>query len=249
MRSLLPLAAVLLMGLLAGCGGGAAATMAGSPGTNAPGTSAPTTGSTATEAPPSGAAATDAPSAATTTVLPAACAEGLGKFLVAIEPLVATFDPAKHTLGALYKADDAAGDKAYALLQANNSTAPYSCSEVGLEWAYFDADTPWDAVLVVAGDTAPGTVGYLNALRDTAALDVATLADFGIDGCDAAVGSIKKDVKALTKQKVAGIDKMDFQTAVDLLGRYSAYMREVQDEKCPRDELGNDEFDFMARAR
>ena len=56
--------------------------------------------------------------------------------------------------------------------------------------------------------------------------------------------SIKKDVKARSK-KVSGIDEMAFQDGVELLGRYKAYMHDVQDEECPRDALGNDEFDFM----
>lgn len=237
MRRLLPPLVAMLMILLAACSGSAAP--GGSQATNAP-----TKGSDATGAARSAPAATDEPSGAATTVLPADCAEGLGKYLVAIEPLVAKFDPAKDTLGALYKAEDVAGDKAYELLQANDSTAPYSCSEVGLEWAYFDSRTPWDAVLGVAGDAAPGTVGYLNGLRATAALDGAKLAEYGIDGCDAAVSSIKKDVKARSK-KVSGIDEMAFQDGVELLGRYKAYMHDVQDEECPRDALGNDEFDFM----
>ena len=240
-RSLLPLVVILIL-MLAACSGSAAP--GGSQVTNAP-TKAPD----ATEAAGSVPAASDEPSGAATTVLPAECAEGLGKYLVAIEPLVAKFDPAKDTLGALYKAEDAAGDKAYELLQANNSTAPYSCSEVGLEWAYFDAHTPWDAVLVVASGAAPGTIGYLHALRDHAALDEAVLADYGIDGCDGAVSSIKKDVKAQSKKKVSGVDDMAFQDGVELLGRYNAYMHDVQDEKCPRDALGNNEFDFMSAGR
>ena len=114
---------------------------------------------------------------------------------------MAKFDPAKDTLGALYKAEDAAGDKAHELLQANNSTAPYSCSEVGLEWAYFDAHTPWDAVLVVASGAAPGTVGYLHALRDHAALDEAVLADYGIDGCDGASPASRRTSKSCRRRR------------------------------------------------
>lgn len=242
MRRLLPPLVVPLMVVLVGCSSSAA------PG-GGQATTAPTAGPDATNGPESVAPATDDASAATTTALPADCAKGLGEYLVAIEPLVAKFDPAKDTLGDLYKVDDAAGDKAMELLTANDSRAPYSCSEVGLEWAYFDANTPWDAVLAVANDAAPGTVGYLNGLRANAALDEAKLADYGIDGCDGAVSSIKKDVKALSKKKLSGVDEMDFQAGVELLGRYKAYMHDVQDEKCPRDALGNDEFGFMSPGR
>lgn len=236
MRRLLSTLVGLPLILLMGCSGSAA------PGGGLV-TSGPTSGSVPTDAPGSVPAATDGASAATTTVLPADCAKGLGEYLVAIEPLVSKFDPAKDTLGALYKADDAAADKAMELLTANDSRAPYSCSDVGLEWAYFDASSPWDAVLAVAAATAPGTVGYLNGLRATAALDAAKLADYGIDGCDAAVTTIKKAVKG---ESVSGIDKLDFKDAVELLGRYKAYMNDVQDDVCPPDALGNKEFDFMA---
>ena len=41
---------------------------------------------------------------------------------------------------------------------------------------------------------------------------------------------------------------MALEDGLDLVGRYNAYMHEVQDEVCPRDQLGNDEFDFMAPA-
>ena len=241
MRRFLALAVVLLMASLVGCSGAAA------PG-GGQATNAPTTGAAATIAPASEAPAPGEASAATTTTLPPACAEGLGKYLVAIEPLVSKFDPAKDTLSDLYKADDRARDKALELLQANDDRAPYSCSEVGLEWAYFDARTPWDAVLAVANASAPGTIAYLNALRDQAATDEAELADYGIDGCDAAVSSIKKDVKARSK-KVSGVDEMSVPDGLDLVGRYNAYMHEVQDEVCPRDQLGNDEFEFMGSAR
>jgi len=243
MRRYLPLALILLMAPVAGCS--SAATPSGGQATSGP--SAAVGASEEPQAPQSAPPASDEPSAATSTVLPADCAEGLGKYLAAIEPLVTKFDPAKDTLGDLYKADDRAGDKAYELLVANDSRAPYSCSEVGLEWAYFDANTPWDAVLIVAADAAPGTVGYLNALRDHAALDVAKLSDYGIDGCDAAVSSIKKDVKAA--KKLSGVDEMKLQAGLELLGHYKAYMHDVQNEVCPRDQLGNDEFGFMGSGR
>jgi hypothetical protein len=241
MRRLQPHLVILPMVLLVACGGGAV------PG-GGQATNAPTAAAGATEAPEEVPQATDEPSGAATTVIPADCAKGLGDYLVAIEPSVAKFDPAKDTLAGLYKAKDAAHDKGMELLDANDNRATYSCSEVGLEFAYFDSSTPWDAVLVIAAASAPGTVAYLKGLRDNAALDEAKLADYGIDGCDAAVSSIKKDVKAQSK-KVSGVDKLDFEDGIELYGRYKAYMHDVQDEKCPRDELGNDEFMFMSGGR
>ena len=40
---------------------------------------------------------------------------------------------------------------------------------------------------------------------------------------------------------------MTLEDGLALLGLYRAYMRDVQNEVCPRDALGNDEFDFFGR--
>ena len=141
--------------------------------------------------------------------------------------------------------DQAVGEKSIELLMANDATAPYSCSEVGLEWAYFDSNTPWDAVLVVAGDAAPGTVAYLTTVRDMAAIDVAKVSDYGVEGCDAAVARIKERVAAELSGGAAGAEEMGLEEGLALLGLYKAYLRDVQTEVCPRDALGNDEFGFF----
>ena len=241
MRRFLPL---LMMVLLIGCSQapGAAAPGAATPSSAAPGSPG---GSTA-EAPSSAASAP--PSASTTVVLPAKCAAGLAAYLVAIEPIVGSFDPATRTLGDLASAKQATSDKAYELLSANGGRAPYSCSEVGLEWAYFDVNSPWDAILAVAADAAPGTVAYLTGLRATSALDVAKLSDYGIAGCDDAVKTIKKRVAAQTASGTKGVEKMPFAAGVELLGLYKAYIRQVQIGVCPRDALGNAEFGFIGTA-
>jgi hypothetical protein len=180
--------------------------------------------------------------------LPPDCAKGLGEYLVAIEPLVSKFDPAKATLGDLLGAEDAVQTKSVELLMANDATAPYSCSEVGLEWAYFDSKTPWDAVLAVAGESAPGTVAYLTAQREMSAMDVNPVSAYGVEGCDAAVSKIKKDVKAHSNKGKSEVVDMSFKDGVALLGLYRAYMHDVQNEVCPRDALGNDEFGFFGAA-
>ncbi len=162
MRRFLVILAILAM-VLVGCSGAA--------GSAAP-TDGPTTGSSApseaaSQAPggsPSSstdasAAASEPPAASEATGIPAACAEGFAEYLVAIEPLVSGFDPATGTLADLFSAKEAARSKSMELLTANDSRAPYSCSEVGLEWAYFDSDTPWDAVLAIAADDGPGHGG------------------------------------------------------------------------------------------
>ena len=235
--------ALLMMVTLMGCSQapGGAATGSATP-ASAPGSS----GVPTAEAPSSAASAPA--SASTTVVLPANCAAGLAAYLVAIEPLVKSFDPAKATLGDLSSTDEATSEKAFELLDANGGRAPYSCSEVGLEWAYFDSNTPWDAVLAVAADAAPGTVPYLTGLRATTALDEAELSDYQIAGCDEAVAAIKKRVADEVAAGTDDIEQMPFDDGVELLGLYKAYIRQVQLEACPRDELGNDEFGFIGAA-
>jgi hypothetical protein len=234
---------LLMMVLLIGCSqapGGA--TTGAAPGSAAPGLS----GGPTAEAPSSNESAP--PSASTTVVLPVKCAEGLAAYLVAIEPIVASFDPATGTLGDLSTVDRATNEKSYELLDANGGRAPYSCSEVGLEWAYFDPRTPWDAVLAVAAQSAPGTVAYLNGLRATTALDEAELSDYAITGCDDAVAAIKQRVAAQMSAGTDDVEAMPYDDGLELLGLYKAYIRQVQLEACPRDALGNDEFGFIGTA-
>ena len=241
MRRFLPfLVVVLLIGCSQTPGGGA--TPAATPASAAPGSS----GEPTAEAPSSAASASA--SASTTVVLPANCAAGLAAYLVTIEPLVKSFDPTKATLGDLSSMDEATSEKAFELLDANGGRAPYSCSEVGLEWAYFDSNTPWDAVLAVAADAAPGTVPYLTGLRATTSLDEAEMSDYQIAGCDEAVAAIKKRVSDEIAAGTDDIEQMPFDDGVALLGLYKAYIRQVQLETCPRDALGNDEFGFIGAA-
>ena len=242
MRRLLSVLVIVLM--LAGCSAtpGAAPTDGPPAGSSAP--SAPS-GSSApgeTALPPSPASSQAAGNAG---VLPGACEAGFAKYLTEIESIVSAFDPATATLGDLSTADQAVQEKSYELLAANNSTAPYSCSEVGLEFAYFDSNTPWDAVMAVASTAAPGTVAYLTAVRDMAAIEVAKVTDYGVEGCDAAVASIKERVAAELSGGADGGEDMGLKEGLALLGLYKAYMADVRNEICPRDELGNDEFGFF----
>ena len=235
MRRLLLLLVILLMG----CSGGPGTAATAEPGG---GSSEPTT-PPAESTPPSTAAASEG--SAGGGVLPGACESGFAKYLDEIEPIVAAFDPAAATLGDFSTAKQAVQEKSVELLMANNATAPYSCSEAGLEWAYFDSNTPWEAVLAVAEESAPGTVAYLTAVRDMAAIDVATVGDYGVEGCEAAVASIKERVAAELSGGAAGAEDMALEDGLALLGLYKAYMRDVQTEACPRDALGNDEFGFF----
>ena len=248
MRKLLSLLVVLLIGCSSAPG---SAPTDGQPNASsapsAPGGSSAPGGPSAPSSQAS-AASSGAPAASTTTALPADCAAGLAKYLVAIEPIVSGFDPAKAKLGDLFTTDDAVHEKSMELLRANDSRAPYSCSEVGLEWAYFDSSTPWDAVMAVAGESAPGTAAYLTAVRAISAHDVNTVSVYGIEGCDAVVASLKKRVAAQTSKDVSEVVDMPFDDGLALLGLYKAYMRDVRNEVCPRDELGNDEFGFMGAA-
>ena len=235
MRRLLPLALVLL----SGCGGAAATTL---PGQSLGGgqTSGPG-GTTSTNATPPAGQATQA----TGVVIPAACAAGFVEYLKAIEPVVSGFDPATDKFGDFYAADDAAGEKGIELLIANDSRATYSCSEVGLEFAYFDSRSPWAAIHEIASAQAPGTVGYLQVNEKVSNTEIAAMSDYGITTCDEAVTRIKQDVAAETAAGADSVDDMSVDEGIELLGLYNAYLAQVRAETCPRDELGNDEFGFI----
>ena len=101
---------------------------------------------------------------------------------------------------------------------------------------------------VVAGDAAPGTVAYLTGLRAKSAMDVNPVSAYGVEGCEAAVASIKERVAAQASAGTSRVVEMGFDEGMALLGLYHAYMRDVQNEVCPRDALGNDEFDFIGAA-
>jgi hypothetical protein len=232
MRKLLAILVVLLMG----CSGGPGSTPGGGQ------TTAATPQPPASDAPTS---STPAESESAAGVIPADCAKGLTDYLVAIEPIVSGFDPAAAKLGDVPALDENVRVKDMELLDANDGRATYSCSEVGLEWAYFDSKTPWEAVLAIAGDAAPGTVAYLTAMRAMSNMDVAEIADYGVEGCPAAVDAIKKGVAAQTKAGKDGVEEMGLEDGMALLGLYRAYMHDVGEEICPRDELGNDEFGFF----
>lgn len=115
---------------------------------------------------------------------------------MAIEPIVASFDPETGTLGDLSSADQATSEKNFELLDANDGNATYSC----------------------------------------------------FAGCDSAVDAIKEQIAAEISAGTAVVEAMPFDDGVQLLGIYKAYLREVQTEACPRDALGNDEFDFIGTA-
>ena len=237
MRRLLLLVVVVLMG----CSGpGTAATA--EPGN---GSTAPTVRPPEPAIPSSAASPASSESSGGAAVLPGACESGFAKYLHDIESIVSSFDPATATLGDLSSVEQAVQEKSVELLMANNATAPYSCSEAGLEWAYFDSNTPWEAVQAVAAREAPGTVAYLAAIRDMSAIDVAKVTDYGVEGCDAAVASIKERVAAELSGGSAGAEEMGLKDGLALLGLYKAYLRDVQDGACPADALGNDEFGFF----
>lgn len=240
MRRLLPLVAILVVGCSATPG---VAPSAGSSSTPARSGAAATTQPAGASSAPSGGAG-EPSAAAGAAALPAECAAGFTAYLKAIEPLVSKFDPATAKLGDIETFDESVRSKSMELLTANNSRAPYSCPDVGLEWAYFDASSPWDAVLATATAAAPGTVAYLTARRGMSSIDVAKVADYGVSGCDEAVAKIKAQVKAQGK-KFDGAKEMALEDGLALLGLYKAYLHDVQNEVCPRDQLGNDEFDFF----
>ena len=231
--------AVVTLIALAGCGGG------GTPATGQPGQSS---GTVATITPgQTGAAATQAPpatqSAGGTTALPAGCAAGFIAYLKLIEPEAARFDPATATLKDFDTVDRAVHEKSIEAL--NNPATLYDCSSVGLEFAYFDAGTPWDTVLQVASAEAPGTVDYFTTVRRKSASVVGKMADYGATSCEDAVARIQRGVQDATESGAGDVGDMTLDDGLALLGLYDTYLHEVQNGACPADKLGNDEFEFF----
>ena len=186
MKRLMP----VVLAMIVGCGGAATtSTSLVEPTTTlaAMTDSGPTT--TEAEAPATtvGGPATTLAEEASTGAIPAECAAGFTEYLKEIEPIVAGFDPATAKVGDYYAVKDAVGEKSREALEANDYEATYSCSEVGLEFAYFDSRTPWAAVLVIATDQAPGTAAYLEATQEVSAMDVGQMTDYGAATCDEAV--------------------------------------------------------------
>jgi hypothetical protein len=246
MKRLLAVAFVIpAMVALAGCGGGAANTANPGGGTTEPGATVggPAATTQAGPATPEPAATED--TGGTTTEIPADCAAGFVEYLKAIEPITDGFDPATGTMAELGTLDQAIGMKGFELMDANGGSATYSCSDVGLEFNYFDMRSPWAAIHQLAAAQAPGTAGYLQATEEVSALDDDLIADHGMASCEEAAAKIKADVK---KAMAAGTDTMDgmfVQDAAPLLGLYNAYNTEVREGRCTN-ELGNDEFGFMS---
>jgi hypothetical protein len=227
----------LVVALLAGCGGA----------TTPPALPAESTApsQTAAAGDPATTTAPGATRAASDVVIPADCAAGFTDYLKQIEPVVAGFDPATAAFGEFYAADDAAGEVGIQLMIANDSRATYSCSEVGLAFAYFDTRSPWAAIHEIAGAQAPGTVAYLQVKEDVVAIDIAEMSDFEVSTCDEAVARITDAVAERAAAGMASIDDLSVDEGVRLLGLYNAYLAEVRAGNCPSDALANDAFGFM----
>jgi hypothetical protein len=227
--------------LLAACGGTSVSTSLPVL-TPVPGqTAGPATPGSATGAPP---AATAAPtSGAPGVAIPASCLTGFTDYLKKLEPAVAGFDPATTTFGDLQNVEEAARMVGIDLL-TNGGGATYSCSEVGLEFAYFDSRSPWPAIFEVANAQAPGTVPYLQTVEELSANDNATIADYGSATCEDASTRIKAGVSGLSGAGADSVRDVRVADGLELLGLYKSYLHAVADGTCP-DVLGNDEFDFF----
>jgi hypothetical protein len=232
MRRLLALALVLL----AGCGGTTISTSL--PVITAPGQTA----GAATTAPAATTGAAGTP--ATGVTIPAACAAGFTDFLKQIEPVVAGFDLETATLGEFFTVDDLAKEKGVDIMMANGAAATYSCPEVGLEFAYFDSNSPWLAIHELATAQAPGTEPWLQVTEKLAQIDGAKLADFGAATCEDGSKRIKDAVAGQMGAGTHTAADMAIGPGLELLGLYRAYLAAVREGTCP-DVLGNDEFDFF----
>jgi hypothetical protein len=177
--------------------------------------------------------------------IPADCAAGFIEYLKAIGPVVAGFDPAEGTMAELSELDQAVSLAGFELMDANGGSATYSCSDVGLEFNYFDASSPWAAIHEIVSTAAPGAGGYLQATEQIAMLDDDVLADHGMASCEDAAAKIKADVADAMAAGAATMDGMTVEDAAPLLGLYNAYNTEVREGRCTNS-LGNDEFGFMS---
>ena len=108
-----------------------------------------------------------------------------------------------------------------------------------------DSRSPWAAIHEIASAQAPGTVAYLQVNERASNIEIGVMSDFGIATCDGAVTEIKQDVAAQTAAGAENVDDLSVDEGLALLGLYKAYIAQVREEVCPRDELGNDEFGFM----
>lgn len=241
MRRLLPL--VILV--VAACTQGGAATSA--PGQTTSGGQPSVPGATGGGPVPgtNPPAATTAPAGTQSTgvVIPEPCATGFIAYLKSIEPVVSTYDPTTATFGEFFGFEDAARDKGLeAMLETGGAT--YSCSEVGLEFNYFDMRTPWPSVHQLAAANAPGTVAFLQTLEKVSAIDGAKLEDYAMATCEDAAAKIKADVAAGSSGGLESVDDLGVDGGLALLGLYKAYVANVREGTCTST-LGNDEFGFM----
>ncbi len=177
--------------------------------------------------------------------IPERCQEGFASYLTTIEPLVAAYDPASASLNEWSAFRETVRAKSVELLMANNARAPYSCSEINLEWAYFDMKSPWDAILPFAEERAPGTVAYLETVRDYTSSYGAQLEDYVTGGCDAAAEAVRQAIAAEIAAGRQQVADMPVPEGLEMLNLYNAYMSKIQQEECPRDQLGNTEYMFI----
>ena len=236
MRRLLLLVSLLL----AACGGTTVSTTLPVL-TPAPGqTAGPATPGAVTDAPP---AATTAPASPSTgAAIPASCATGFTDYLRKMEPAVAAFDPAADSFADLQGFEEAARMVGLDILTTSGAT--YSCSEVGLEFAYFDSRSPWPAIFEIANASAPGTVPYLEVVEELSANDNGTIADYGAATCEDASSRIKAGVSGLKASGAASAREVAVEAGLELLGLYKSYLHAVAGGTCP-DVLSNDEFNFF----
>jgi hypothetical protein len=242
MRRWLPLASIALASIVVStCGGGTSGPTGGAQATAGGSSPAPAPGaSTSTNATP-----VTGPATPGTVAIPDSCKTGFIAYLKAIEPVVSDFKASTSTFGDFFDVDQAAGEKGIELMTTNGGRATYSCSEVGLEFAYFDSHSPWAAIQEVAAANAPGTVDYLQTHEKVSSLDNAQLSDYSVTTCDDAVSRIKAGVSDTMGAGQETVDDMAVPTGVALLGLYHAYLGQVQAGACPADKLGNDEFAFF----
>jgi hypothetical protein len=143
---------------------------------------------------------------------PSVCAAGFAEYLVKIEPIVGDFDPTTMAFSEFFEIADAAGE-----MLDSDLTAPVSCEDEGLNWAYSSWQSAWDEILSIARDQAPGTIPFMEASRQLASLDEPAMADVPMPSCQEAVIDLEQ---AIDDQLAAGNEALldvPFEQAIEIV--------------------------------
>jgi hypothetical protein len=141
-----------------------------------------------------------------------------------IEPIVADFDPTTSLLSDFYVIEKAAGETLEPDL-----TAPYECEDEGLNWAYYSWQSDWEAIISIAHEQAPGTIPFMESLKQMVSLDEPVIKNLELPSCQELVEALQE---AMDDQAAVGNDAlldMTFDDALEI-GSLSFYIQYLEDD-------------------